>query len=159
MNKLPWTEKEFEDWLVLNSIQPAIGTIIVVDREEPIERMPDLLALDSDANLIIIEIKNENTTRTAIGQSLEYLSQFANITLEDIDNNYIGRAEQPLADKFRILFGKALTSLSQQRKVYLVAPSFDAASIICAEYLSEQFKQLRDPVQFTHLSAKFLCRF
>jgi hypothetical protein len=148
--KLSWTEKELEDWLLQNPVLPSGENVVIVDKEEPGERVPDLVALDSDANLLIIEVKSKDATRTAIGQSLEYLSQFERITFEDINNNYIDRDKESLADKLKVHFGKELSKLGERRRVYLIAPSFAPASIICAGYLSQQF---RHPVQFCLLKA------
>ncbi len=117
---------------------PGGERVLVVNRQSPLHREVDLLALDAQGGLVLIEVKNERSTREAIGQSLEYLAQYAVTEAEDLEEGYAPL--QPASDlktDFRKMFKHDL-KVTQGRRVFLVADSFDSHSALCARYLGEQ---------------------
>ncbi len=141
---MPWgTEGEFERWFMKNpflpnGVLPNGERVLVISRQRPIRRVVDLLALDGTGGLVIVEVKNERSTRAAIGQSLEYLAQYVDTGVEDLEDEYSALIPTGnLKDDFRSLFNKEL-SVASRRRVYLVAPSFDIPSAVCVQYLGER---------------------
>jgi hypothetical protein len=141
---LSWrTEGEFERWFMKNpflpkGVLPNRERVLVISRQRPIRRVVDLLALDGTGGLVIVEVKNERSTRAAIGQSLEYLAQYVGTVVEDLEDEYSALIPTGnLKDDFRSLFNKEL-SVASRRRVYLVAPSFDIPSAVCVQYLGER---------------------
>ena len=65
--------------------------------QRPIRRTADVIALDEHGRLVIIEIKNERSTRRAVGQILEYLWQYRNATVEDLQDDYADGNPETLA--------------------------------------------------------------
>jgi hypothetical protein len=121
-----------------SSVLPNGEPVLVISRQRPIRRVVDLLALDGTGGLVIVEVKNERSTRAAIGQSLEYLAQYVDTGVEDLEDEYSARIPTgSLKDDFRSLFNKEL-SVASRRRVYLVAPSFDISSAVCVQYLGER---------------------
>jgi hypothetical protein len=100
-------------------VPPNRERVLVISRQRPIRRVVDLLALDGTGGLVIVEVKNERTTRAAIGQSLEYLAQYIDTVVEDLEDEYSALIPTGnLKDDFRSLFNKEL-SVASRRRVYL----------------------------------------
>jgi len=136
---LPWKESEFEDWFKQKQLLPDGEPILVISRQRSLHHGVDLLALDATGGLVIIEVKNETSTRAAIGQSLEYLAQYTHTAVDDLDDDYsrLKGTTSNLAADFADRFKKKL-AVTLRRRVFLVAPSFDFHSTVCVCYLGEQ---------------------
>lgn len=88
---------------------------------------------------MLIEVKNEKTTRGVIGQAVEYLSQYAAATLEDIKDEYTPDADgKTVESEFLGKFHRKLAALKERRRVVVVAPGFDDPSALAPKYLSDQ---------------------
>ncbi|MEI8194538.1 MAG: hypothetical protein WCI73_01375 [Phycisphaerae bacterium] len=135
-----WRESDFERFF---KAKPELygKRVVVIRCQKAIHRVVDLVALDEDGTLIIIEIKNEKTTRTAIGQAMEYLSQYQSdeVSLEDIADEFQDHTGKTLREEFLKVFGKELTQISRKRRVILVAPDFDVPSSVCVDFLARQW--------------------
>src|SRR2546425_505534 len=86
--KTNWIEREFEDWFCSDPSLPNGERILVVGCHKPLRRVVDLIAVDQAGGLVIIEVKNEQSNRRAIGQALEYLSQYHDLSLENLTEDY-----------------------------------------------------------------------
>jgi hypothetical protein len=135
-----WSESHFEKWFIANPVLPGGEPVFMVKRHRLLRRDVDLLALSADGGLILIEVKNERTTREAVGQSLEYLARFAETDVEQLQAEYgTLKPNGDMQADFRKAFNREL-KLTQERRVYLVAPSFDLPSEVCVSYLGEQLR-------------------
>jgi len=140
-----WTEDEFQRWFQKEP-QLAHGERLLKLRvERAFESVVDILALDSAARLVLIEVKNERTTRSAMGQALEYLATYDGVTLEELAHEFDPSDPGQLARAFRDRFpdSSPLTVLSDARRVYLAAPDFAPHSDICARYLNRGLAERR----------------
>jgi hypothetical protein len=132
-----WTESVFERWFIDNPILPDGQRVILIRRQQALRRVVDFLALSEDGTLLIIEVKNEKSTRTVIGQALEYLSQYADATLEDLEDEYQESSEGSIQETFRETFPGSEPKLTERRAVIIVAPAFDIPSAVCTKYLTQ----------------------
>ena len=145
-----YIEREFEKWFLKHPIlPPRKERVLVIDRQNPLRRVVDLVALDKDGGLVIIEVKNEKSTRTVVGQSLEYLAQYQEKyvsvdTLSDLYEESPLNPKRGLADAFERTFGTQLSSVSSRRRVVIVARSFDLHSALCVSYLRQSLRQKVD---------------
>ncbi len=146
----PWNERDFERWFELNSLLPDGEKLLIVGSHQAIRRMVDLIAIDHDGGLVILEVKNESSNRKAIGQALEYLSQYDEVDLDELAEDYEDFRHGNLRADFRSLFGRDITLLSARRRVYLVAPSHDVYSAVCTAYLE---RHLQSDLRFHLLTA------
>lgn len=143
-----WTETQFEKWFLNNPFLPNEERVLVIDKQSPLRRVVDLVALDQDGGLVIVEVKNEKSTRTVVGQSVEYLAQYQAryITIDTLSDLYGGSPLKPnrsLRDDFERMFGKKLSEISARRRVYIAGPSFDAYSDICVQYLNDKLRRAK----------------
>jgi hypothetical protein len=143
VTKAPWKETDFEAWFLKHPFLPARGTgderVLVVARHRPIKRMVDIVAIDRNGGLVIIEVKNERSTRAAVGQALEYLSQYQDVTLEDLEEEFATAGTGSLSQDFAAAFGSEITKVLPRRRVFVAAPDFDYHSDLCMQFLSNAF--------------------
>jgi hypothetical protein len=143
-----WKERDFERWFQAHPILPNGEPILLITRQRPIRRVVDLVGIDRDGALLIIEVKNEATSRHAIGQALEYLSHYEDISLPSLMEEFEEESEASLANAFESLFGRGLSELSPRRRVFLVGPSHDAYAAITADFLTRHLSSAGIHVEF-----------
>jgi hypothetical protein len=134
--RAPWSESDFERWFERHPKLPGEEPLLPVGRHQAIRRMVDLIALDREGGLVILEVKNESANRKAIGQALEYLSQYDELDLDELADDYEDAGRGDLRSAFKAAFGNEITAVSGRRRIYVVAPAHDAYSSLCAGYLS-----------------------
>src|SRR4051794_22820054 len=88
MSLATWQERDFEEWFRTNARLPGGEQVLLVRRQRAVGRMVDLLALDEQGGLVFLEIKNERCTRRAVAQAVEYLSQYAEATIDEVTDEY-----------------------------------------------------------------------
>jgi hypothetical protein len=105
-------EKHLENWLEKNPWALAEEPLLIIGRQTSASIdagtvFPDLLALDSEGNLVIIELKKAQAPREVVAQVLEYAA-WANELSEDdlvaIAANYIGFASDQAELRFNTKF-------------------------------------------------------
>lgn len=82
-------EREFENLLEKDAgLLLDDEKLLIIGRQVPYQKeLPkcDLLALDRDANCVIIELKREKATRTVIAQALEYAAFVSKLNYNELD--------------------------------------------------------------------------
>ena len=78
--------------MLLNNIEPLQERLIVIQNEytkfDNTKMKPDIIALDEEANIVIIELKRENTIKGCYMQAVHYASFSAKVTKNDIIEMY-----------------------------------------------------------------------
>jgi hypothetical protein len=107
----------------------------------------DLLAIDAVGNLVLLELKRDQTPREVIAQVLEYGAWVVKLRAEDLlpiyqrylERFHPDRAAESLDQAFCRRFGaKELPEdLNQAHELVVVASQFDATSERIVEYLAE----------------------
>jgi hypothetical protein len=135
-SKTDWHESDFERWFAANPYLPGGERVLLVGRHQPIRRMVDLIAVDAHGGLVILEVKNESSNRRAIGQALEYLSHYDDLTIDGLLEEDDESSPDDFLQAFHETFKTDPPELTSRRRVYLVAPSHDNYSAVCTRYLS-----------------------
>lgn len=99
-------EKQIEEWMALkpNLLFTDEGAVMTIAQELSGELQADLLAVDSQGNLIIIEIKRHWSDRNTVGQLLDYaarLSAWDYATFNKRWKSYKGEQGADLFESFR----------------------------------------------------------
>jgi hypothetical protein len=129
-------EKHLENWLERNAWAIAEEPLLIIGRQTSANVdngtvFPDLLALDSEGNLVIIELKRAQAPREVVAQILEYAA-WANELSEDdivaIAANYMGfasdQAELLLNTKFQETFDvESRPKLKSRLRLFIAAES------------------------------------
>lgn len=134
--KESWTEREFEAWFVQNPFLPGGERVVVVDRQRSLRRVVDLLCVDSRGGLLLIEVKNEASSRTAVGQSLEYLASLEGLQLDGLLDEFDGDLRLELLSAFV----NPPTEITEHRRVFIVAPAFDSPSVRACRFLEDRLR-------------------
>lgn len=107
----------------------------------------DLLAIDAVGNLIVLELKRDQTPREVVAQVLEYGSWVDKLTAADlliiyrkyVERFHPDRGQESLEQAFCKRYGvrELPEDLNQEHELVVVASQFDATSERIVEYLSE----------------------
>lgn len=133
-----WRESDFEAWFLKHPRLPNGERLVPLVRQQSLRRMVDLLCIDRDGGLVLIEVKNETSSRTAIGQALEYLSQYEDTDLESLLEESDLRGFPATRRRLQQL---GIHSLRRKRRVILAAPSFDFPTQAAVSLLNSRFAQ------------------
>ena len=116
--------------------------VLIIGREIPAHDNGriDILALDSDGNLVVIECKRERTPREVIAQLLDYADWASEQTTRQIHDLATKSLRRPLFDAFNETFGTPIPeALNSSQSLIVVATEFDSASRrIAVQYLAEK---------------------
>jgi hypothetical protein len=129
-------EKHLENWLEKNPWALAEEPLLIIGRQTSANVdigmvFPDLLALDSEGNLVIIELKKGQAPREVVAQILEYAAWSNELSEDDIvaiAANYLGfasdQAELLLNDRFLETFEvEARPKLKSRIRLFIAAES------------------------------------
>ncbi|MBW7959678.1 MAG: DUF91 domain-containing protein [Candidatus Promineofilum sp.] len=148
-------EQDLEDWLEHNPDVLTDGEPLLVIRRQlgsPSSGTLDLLALDSDGNVVVIELKRGKAPRDAIAQALEYAAWVAGLSHEEI----VAEAEhysapQTFAQRWADAFDStdqeaddaatvlpADLRLNERQRIFLVVEGDDERTATVARYLRRE---------------------
>lgn len=101
----------------------------------------DLLAMDSEGNLIVIELKRHRTQREVVAQLLDYASWVQTLSYDDIveiysDNNNDTPFEQGFTEAFD---SNPPDKLNEQLQLIVVAAELDNASERIINFLADNY--------------------
>jgi hypothetical protein len=141
-------EERLEDILNEN-IEIASPNWLVIGRQVRTEYggFIDLLAMDRDANLIVLELKKRQTPRDVVAQLLDYGSWVARLEANHVaqifdeyqkrwKKNEIVSIDDAFRNKFRISMPDEMNS---SHELVIVAASLDSATERVVKYLAEEY--------------------
>ena len=135
-------ESRLEAW-IRDDIGLVNDDLLVIGQQVPTEHTGgiDLLAMDSEANLVILELKRDRTPRDIVAQTLDYASYVQELEIPDIEN-IVSNSDfldgKGLEDVFEEKFGHGLPEfVNQAHRMYIVASSLDSSTERIVGYLSE----------------------
>ena len=134
-------EHRLEEWL-RQDISLISDDLLVIGQQVKTEYGGeiDLLAMDSDANLVVLELKKGQTPRDVVAQALDYASwvhQLDHDKVMEVALRHFG-SKQAFKDKFRETFRANMPeAVNEHHRMYIVASSLDSSTERIIEYLSE----------------------
>src|SRR5271166_6749384 len=92
-------EQRIECWLA-KDIRILSPDLLVIGRQVQTDSggYIDLLCLDSDANLVIVELKKDKTPREVTAQALDYGSWVKTLSAEEISDIALRHLDKPLEE-------------------------------------------------------------
>ena len=113
----------------------------------------DLLCIDSNANLVLVELKRGLTPREVTSQALDYASWVKDLSLDritEIANNHLGNAG-PLEAAFLRRFNEDLPEvINENHSIIVVASDIDPSTERIMKYLSDTYGVSINAVQFQY---------
>lgn len=138
-------EKRLQDWLE-SDISIISNDFLVIGREVETGYggFIDLFCLDRYGDVIVVELKRDQTPREVTAQVLDYASWVRNLSNEDITkiaNNYLqNKFSLNLEEAFIKAFDLELPEiLNANHKLLIVASQIDSSSERIIKYLSEDY--------------------
>jgi hypothetical protein len=132
-------EQRLENWL---AIDPALTglELLVIGRQvvTPNRGRIDLLAIDGDANTVVLELKRAKTPREVVAQVLDYASWVQNLTFAELDGLCQSYLKKSLADAFHERFDFPLPeNVNADHSLVIVAGELDESSERIVKYLGD----------------------
>ena len=130
-------EKRLEDWLC-RDIGLLSDKLLVIGQQVSMSGGTlDLLAVDEEANLVIVELKRDKTPRDVVAQTLDYASCIQDFGREDVERHTRDFLDMGFDQAFMERFGQeAPETVNGRHRMYIVASSLDSATQRIVEYLS-----------------------
>ena len=131
-------EKRLEDWLCLD-VGLLSEKLLVIGRQIGMNGGTlDLLAVDAEANLVIVELKRDKTPRDVVAQILDYASCIQDFGREDVERHTRDFLEMEFDKAFTERFGHEVPeAVNGRHRMYIVASSLDSATQRIVEYFPE----------------------
>jgi hypothetical protein len=144
-------EKHFEEWVAKNPklLFTDEDAVLVIAQEVSGEPMADILAVDSEGNLIIIEAKRDWSDRNTVGQILDYAAHLREWDYDAFNaraRKYLGH-DVELIDRFREFVDNPdfpKDELCKVQRLYIVAPDSDSSLFRVINWL----KQYQVPIDY-----------
>lgn len=142
-------ERDFEDLLEKDATLILGEPLCIISRQPPLstsKQKIDLLALDRQANCVIIELKRGKPARTAITQILEYAAGIAQLSFSELEHfayrwcQQHGKEFSTLTALHSEFFGYEpgdihKSSFNQKQRLVLISEGVDTRVLEVAEYL------------------------
>jgi len=114
--------------------------VIAKEYERPSRTRLDLLAIDKQANLVVIELKRDESGSSADWQSIKYASYCSNFTREEIYRiyaEYIGADEDESELKIENFINEEPETLNDSQRIVLASKEFHSDVVSAVLWLRE----------------------
>ncbi len=144
-------EQRLEDWIasdpsILGMDMAIVGRQVQTNFGGKI----DLLAIDRDANCVVLELKRGRTPREVVAQLLDYGAWVKDLGYSELDQIAQRWAQKSLAAVFQDSFGDAIPeAVNASHNLIVVASELDDSSERIISYLSEEYGVSINAVFFT----------
>jgi hypothetical protein len=133
-------ESELENWIV--ECPDILGDdLLIIARQKYVPGVGqlDLLAIQSNGELVIVELKRDKAPREAVAQALDYASWLDKISESDLSEIAEDHLHVPLDEAFEDKFGKDMPAISpHNHRILLVGSALDAAAERIINYLAQR---------------------
>ena len=160
-------ESDVEEWLA-GDISLLSPDLLVIGRQVQTDfgGFIDLLCMNSEGDLVVVELKRHQTPREVAAQVLDYASWVSDLSRERVEetaNSYLGLSG-PLERAFSERFGVDLPEvLNESHGMIVVAAQIDESTERIVRYLSETYGASINVARFQHFSdgkdVRLLARF
>ena len=107
----------------------------------------DILAIDAGGNLVVIELKRDQTPRDVVAQTLDYGSWISHVSSEEIAETFIDYQRRHLSDAtprgineaFQERFNSVPDELNTSHRLLIVASEMDPSTERIVAYLRNQY--------------------
>jgi RecB family endonuclease NucS len=144
-------EKDLENWIKTHPEILGENILIIGEQVSTNAGVIDFLGIDASGDLIIIELKRDKLGRDALAQAIDYASEVASWTKEDINERINQNLENLLNDKN---FQLQDSSINENQKILLVGFSMEDRLQRMIEWLSENYGMSINAVLLKYIKTK-----
>lgn len=144
-------EQRLEDWVIKDPSILGID-VLLIGRQVTTTTggRIDLLAIDSEANLEVLELKRNKTPREIVAQALDYASWVNDLSYEQIEAITKDFTGKPLAQAFSDHFGFPIPqTVNSTHSMVILASELDDSSERIVQYLAKEYEVLINVLFFT----------
>ncbi|MCK0111884.1 hypothetical protein MWU75_07015 [Ornithinimicrobium sp. F0845] len=130
-------EKELHQFLLRDPSLLGVRLLVIGSEvPTPYGKRLDLLAIDTDGNLHVLELKRDRTPREVVAQILDYGSWASTLSRDEVIDIADKHLEQPFEAAFEDVFGSAPPDeLNGELQLTVVASELDSSSERIVNYL------------------------
>lgn len=145
-------ERDLEDWIEEDATI-AVDDVLIIARQYQTGwgTALDLLGIDGEGNLVVLELKRDQTLRDTIAQAIEYAAWVSRLSVDqilDLASAKFG-GQEDFEEAFLEKFNSELPdSLNQSQRILIVAPQVDAVTAAVIDYLSTAYQMPIDAAWF-----------
>ena len=149
-------EKRLEDWVAADSSILGMELLLIGRQVTTSYRGHiDLLGIDSDANLVILELKRDKTPRDIVAQTLDYATWVKDLSYQQADAIATGYLSKSLKDAFAEHFGFAIPqTINVSHSMVILASELDDSSERIVQYLNTEHEVNINVIFFTFFGTK-----
>jgi len=156
-------EQRLQDWISKDPSLLGMDLMIIGSQVQTgFGGRIDLLALDADANCVILELKRDRTPREVVAQTLEYAAWIRGVGYGELDQISQKNLKKSLDVAYQETFGTAIPEqVNADHSMVIVASELDDSSERIISYLSDAYGVSINAVFFSFFrdgQAEFLGR-
>jgi hypothetical protein len=144
-------EKDLENWIKTHPEILGENILIIGEQVSTSGGVIDFLGIDASGDLIIIELKRDKLGRDALAQAIDYASEVASWTKEDINERINQNLENLLNDKN---FQLQDSSINENQRILLVGFSMEDRLQRMIDWLSENYGMSINAVLLKYIKTK-----
>jgi Endonuclease NucS len=133
-------EARLQEWLAKD--RSILGLeLLIIGRQVPTDTGStiDLLAIDAQANLVVLELKRDKTPHEIVAQTLDHAAWVSELSYDEIEAITKGFTGKQLWQIFNDHFGNAIPkTVNSRHSMVILASELDASSERIMLYLSKQ---------------------
>lgn len=132
-----WVESDIS---IISDDLILIGSKVITDHNKEI----DILAIDSEGDLVIIELKRDKTPREVVSQALDYAAYCATLSEDDINKLLQKCGSSETVEDLLIAKGFSYEDIdiNEDQKVLIVGTSIDSITERIVRFLSSKAVQI-----------------
>ncbi|PEF41583.1 hypothetical protein CON84_00430 [Bacillus sp. AFS094228] len=135
------SENRLENWIAEDN--NILGLDILIIGKQVVTSFGgriDLLAIKSDGDLVLLELKKDRTPRDVIAQALDYASWVKGLTTVEIEAIAVKYLKHGLKETFENHFETSLPlEINNQHSIVIVASELDQSSERIVQYLADEY--------------------
>jgi len=137
---------DIEEWIKKNPDILKENLLVIGEQKSlPSGRQTDLLALDKNGNLVIIELKRDDSGKEVYWQAITYAAQFSEYSPNEIVALFeeylqtIGNNPDEAKSKIEEFIEEDFEKINQKQRIILVSKEFHQDVLKAAKWLSEEY--------------------
>ena len=134
-------EKRLENWIEKDPSILGLD-LLIIGRQVSTENRGriDILAMNSDGDVVIVELKRDRTPREIVAQVLDYASWIKKLGYNEINSIASSYLKKPLSIAFSEHFGSTIPeTINSNHSMMIVASELDDSSERIVQYLSDDY--------------------